>query len=773
MPEFRLPDVSRRTVLAGGAGAVAAGLVPAFDAPTAAAAPARSRRLSLLIDNAPAKVGTYSFPDEVTSFTLDNGLVRFVFGRDDGPSGTRPQGSVSVNVWSVTVDGTELAPDDPFANKSFYVDSWGGKARLVCSEIRVLRLEGDLIDVAIVDTISPKLQHEHHLILREGVRGLYGYNIMTAVVDTQINEVRMNTRWNRGIFDHTYNVERGIGRQPTYAYLKTQTRIQDETWQVNGVNDPNLPYPTTNAGGLKPGDIYSKYDWSLYHHENPMFGHLGNGFGVWFTSLGGVTGDTLCATYGVGPQHQDLAVHQDVIILNYMGANHYGLPAYTIPAGYRRLYGPWLTFINTGSDLESIVADAKRVAEDQIRANRSGAGWVADRLYPPRERRHTVRGRLALGDGRPSGGFWVVLSTQTADDVYSIHEPTYFVRTDSQGRFELPGIPPAWKPGTTDPGSYTLYVFAAEGSVTDQYVRTGVVVDSDVDLGTIHWTPPARGTFLWQLGSASRTSGEYALASLSPVRPEVRGYKKPSRIPADLTFRIGRDWEPVDWYYAQTNPGDWTIAFSLTRQYSGTARLTVSTSMQQSGAPSVSVNGQTAVVSGEIPDNNDSTIARQADRSGYPRLVELTFPASALTVGENTVTFHHGPAANNGKGPGWDTILLDVDEGGSPTPGEARVTASRTLRGPQQRVTVSVTNTGSTELRDLRLAAVEFTDGASTHDVAAPVVGRDPAAHPVPLAESLAAGETRQFQIDVASRRSVGVTVAADGGRVPSTVRVA
>lgn len=194
--------------------------------------------------------------------------------------------------------------------------------------------------------------------------------------------------------------------------------------------------------------------------------------------------------------------------------------------------------------------------------------------------------------------------------------------------------------------------------------------------------------------------------------------------------------------------------------------------MQQSGAPTVSVNGQTAVVSGEIPDNNDSTIARQADRSGYPRLVELSFPASALRVGDNSVTFHHGPAANNGKGPGWDTILLAVDEGGTPDAGEARVTASRALRGPQQRVTVSVTNTGSTELRDLRLAAVEYIDGASTRDIAAPVVGRDPSAHPVPLAESLAAGETRQFQIDVASRRALSVTVSADGGRVRSTVRV-
>ena len=83
-----------------------------------------------------------------------------------------------------------------------------------------------------------------------------------------------------------------------------------------------------------------QYDWSLYHHENPFFGHFGaaggNVIGTWLTPLGGITNATSAASYGVGPQHDDLAVHQDDIILNYMGANHYGLPGYAIPRGYTR-----------------------------------------------------------------------------------------------------------------------------------------------------------------------------------------------------------------------------------------------------------------------------------------------------------------------------------------------------------------------------------------------------------------------------------------------------
>ncbi|WP_372495603.1 polysaccharide lyase family protein [Saccharopolyspora soli] len=61
------------------------------------------------------------------------------------------------------------------------------------------------------------------------------------------------------------------------------------------------------------------------------------------------------------------------------------------------------------------------------------------------------------------------------------------------------------------------------------------------------------------MGKADRTSGEYALATGSPARPGPRAYEKPAGVPGDLTFVVGSDWEPTDWYYAQTNSGTWTI----------------------------------------------------------------------------------------------------------------------------------------------------------------------------------------------------------------------
>lgn len=56
--------------------------------------------------------------------------------------------------------------------------------------------------------------------------------------------------------------------------------------------------------------------YSLYHAENPLFGFAGTdpgtnqSVGTFLTPLMGVTDATSAATYGGGPLHQDLAVHQ-------------------------------------------------------------------------------------------------------------------------------------------------------------------------------------------------------------------------------------------------------------------------------------------------------------------------------------------------------------------------------------------------------------------------------------------------------------------------------
>ena len=86
------------------------------------------------------------------------------------------------------------------------------------------------------------------------------------------------------------------------SYLFTQNKLQDETWQLDGKPNASLPCPLDNNGALPKDYVYTKYSYSLYHHENPFFGHFGfvNGaaVGAFLTPLGGVTDGTSAASYG-------------------------------------------------------------------------------------------------------------------------------------------------------------------------------------------------------------------------------------------------------------------------------------------------------------------------------------------------------------------------------------------------------------------------------------------------------------------------------------------
>jgi rhamnogalacturonan endolyase len=742
--------------------------------------------VSVLVNGSAARVGSYVFPDEADTVTLDNGLVRFTFGRDDAAGGVLTGWTdTSITATSVVVDGTELGhdlngvdPRDPDRQHSFYVDSGGGKQRLLCSRVEVVRMSDELVEVAFVDTTNTPIQHTHHLVMRRGKPGLYGFVVMSIVADTTLNEIRMNTRWNRGLLDHSYNWERGSGQQPTYAYLAKQLKLGDETWQVAGTNDPSLPWPDSNGGNLPAGTVYSKYNWSLYHHENPMFGHYGSGFGTWLTPLGGVTDKTLCAFYAAGPQHQDLAIHQDALILNYFAPNHYGQTTHSVAAGYTRLFGPWFTFVTCGDQRqpENAIARAAGVAATEIAENRAGASWMDHRLYPSVQSRTTVSGRVTLRDGRAADGLWVLLSTQDSETVFTIKEATYFVRTGADGWFELPGIPPAWAPGSTTPSTYTMYVFSAEGSATQQYKQAGVDIHGRrQDLGTIVWDVAGPSTFLWQIGDASRTGAEFALATKPFIYESPRSYEKPSQVPADLDFSIGHSWEPKDWYYAQTRAGTWTVTFELDRGYAGTGVLTVSTSMQQGGTPTVLVNGVGDGIIGVVPTANDSTLSRQADRSGYPRLATLTLPAQLLQKGTNSIAFTRGAS---GSGIGWDTVVLEVDE--SSRPAHARLHAALSaVRGPSNASvwTLTVANTGRGTAYDVRLCGLQSPGGGLNESMPV-VLGSDPNEFPVPVAGLLAPGQSVKVDVTLDLRRTrvhswmdLDFTLSADGGRTLASTR--
>lgn len=318
-------------------------------------------RLSLALNGQPATIGNFSIGDD-TTLVFDNGLIQWTFGHRKGGG---------FQLTQALVNGTQI---DDSGEASWYVDWSGGKGddNAKFDTLRVLRADGELLHVAFADTTNDLIRNELHNIMTAGTRGMYGFNVLTTLKPEGLNEVRFNTRWARCTLNHAYSRERGVGVLPTYAYLYTQEKVQDETWRINGVNDPALPCPSDNSGNLPAGTVYTKvrparvhwracgvidatadsrvrlfdkavrecvvpryiaaiaslsplyrtfspvqYEWVLYHADNPIWGHWGASadnsslVGIWFTPLGGITNTTSAASYAVGPQHQDLALHQD------------------------------------------------------------------------------------------------------------------------------------------------------------------------------------------------------------------------------------------------------------------------------------------------------------------------------------------------------------------------------------------------------------------------------------------------------------------------------
>ena len=720
--------------------------------------------VTVTFDGQPAVVGNYS-KRASTSITMSNGLLTFTLVAD----------GADVNMANFTVTG--IAANLAHTTEKTWYEDWSGGSNgnaAGVDTIRILRLTPDLAEIALADTQHPRRRLEQHILMTTDTVGLYTFTAMTVVSSGEgLNEIRHNTRWDRCVLNHAFNHERPPGIQPTYPYLDNMPKLQDETWQVDGKPNASLPCPADNNGDLPAGLVYTKYMWSLYHADNPFFGHFGavgnKLVGVWLTPLGGISNATATATYGVGPQHQDLAIHQDGLILNYMDPNHYGLPGYSVPRGYTRLYGPYLLHSTVGetSNPNAFFASAAAAAASQIAASIPALSIIAHPWYAPASARSNITGRIVIADGRTSSRLWALVSIQSTDQIYDIHEPLYYVLTQNDGRFTIPGVPP---------GNYTLYVYAASGSITDTLQKSNVVVSGEtptVDVGVVSWSPDDNGLkLLWQIGIADRTGGEFALAQ------QPRSWELPGLIPGDLNFTIGKSYEARNWYYAQTQGGTWSVIFNVPDAIAGsTARLTVSASLTDGPPPSVTVNGN--AVRGSLPDNRDSTLSRQAVRSGYPRLAVLTFPTTWLRVGgENVMAFSRGaPAGGDNKtGMGWDTVKLQVPNTGRKhmLRDKAELTVAAVKFVSAHELQVTVVNDGIAAAMCTRLEELSLVDGGGPINRASTLIFSDdfdPARFPLPLGVVPGGGGSSSVNVKVdndLNQLSGGakfkLRITADGG---------
>jgi rhamnogalacturonan endolyase len=579
----------------------------------------------MTLNGGPAKPGDYS-PNDIKDLVLDNGLLKITFGHD-----TRND----ISATSVIKNGQELAhnlhgvvPRDTDAGRSFYHDYNASGGYMHARIVRIVKNTPALVHFALIDTGTPAL--EDHYVMLAGESGIHPYVIIRSPFN---GEMRTMYRFDMDILDWAYSGER-LGRQPKYALLQSiseRGNAGDETWR------------------LPDGSIYQKYDYCLYYSETPAFGHLGHGFGVFFIPVS-------TESYAGGPLRQELAVHQDALILNYIGGGHFSGGGTAAGRNGAKIHGPWYLYFNTGDTPEAIIADAKKAAAAEQK--KWPYQWVEEPLYPVK--RTTVTGQLKISHDRSAAHAYIILgqpgnsggrgggrggagggSGSAADRASVLYTQAgdyiYYVKADADGKFSLPAV---------RPGTYTLYAWQTQGPITQSFARDGVVVSGDtLDLGAVAWDPPWHPNFLWQIGQADRMAGEFKFGD------QPRTSQWLLQVPANLTFTIGKSKEATDWYYAQKT-GVWTVKFNLDKTYSGNAYLTIAIA-GGGGAVAAAINGTNV---GSLSYGDDASVRRAANRSGRYARNEFTFPASVLKPGENTLTL-----TDRGAGLMYDTIVLEAD----------------------------------------------------------------------------------------------------------------
>ncbi|KAF4814477.1 Rhamnogalacturonate lyase [Colletotrichum siamense] len=485
--------------------------------------------------------------------------------------------------------------------------------------------EGEFDGTTYLDIYFETQAGEQHWVIFEGQHGAYQYFITSGMRDP--GEFRSIWRLDNQTFTHGHTSARD-------QVLPTL----DETLSGEFVFDSTYKLPN--------GTYITKYDFTDFIHNFDYYGVYGNGVGSWYIHGGKdyFNGDHL---------RQELAIHRelqtgDVAQLNMIQGGHF-FSSRNITLIERKMYGPWLWYLNDGSSTDA----AEKAAVEKASWPYS---WVQDSAY---HSRGSLNGKLTLSDGRPASNAAVFLG-DNSDALSTLQQGSayyYKVYADEDGLFEIENV---------RTGSYGLVAWANGSSIADvstNYTQYNVTIENDAmtDLGTLIWGVP-NVTTIFRIGEFDRTAYGFRFGGAP------REYGLAELCSAYITYEVGQS-DPSDWCYAQTQKGNWTIKFPVEGGVSANkAKLIISlAAYSQGGNFHVLINDVKVATVNSSTLANDGALYRSCTAAGEWRYIEYSLDASILRInGANDVRFWLYENTSDGsetltntlRGPMYDAIAL-------------------------------------------------------------------------------------------------------------------
>jgi len=559
--------------------------------------------------------------DEQT-IDVNNGLIEIAVARRTGQLTSitdlaagqpRQLGSPRTSMyWDANADALQLPPGSTPPKKGYFRPAVADDLAKVASS------DPDRADISVTAAPSPFFQFnvEYHFVVLRGQSGVYAYVIVSHTKDLAAARLYQTRFVVKTVTDGTFNYW-SIGPD---AFVKIPTaaivaKVTDATFR------------------LADGTVKTKYLNSVYWAKTPVYGVLGNeegkALGLWMI-------EASPEYHNGGPVKQGQTVH-DNVLLRVLQSVHFGASPLDFKDGeiWQKVYGPFLLYINHGSDAKQLWDDAA------ARQKQEAAAWPYSWVQSPQyiKQRGTVTGQLNLENGSAAGA-WVILAQPGTPWTAQGKNYTFWTTAGADGRFTISKV---------IPGKYTLY--ASGGDQPEDFSHDGIDVSADqtTNLGVLDWKPVTHGQKIWQIGLFDHSAGEFRNGE------DARQYQMftlyPKQFPNDVVFTVGKSDIKKDWNYAQwswyAKDPKWRIRFDMKDVPTGTATLTLGFASAQPAHGRttnllVAVNG-TQVSAIHLPKTGTAGYRGGVQDSPY-NLSDITFDTKLLHAGTNEITLAHADA---------------------------------------------------------------------------------------------------------------------------------